>query len=83
MLAADPVFRERFEREARTLSGLNHPHVCAIYDVGRSGDTDYLVMEHLDGRTLAEVLERGALPAADALRLARQIADALVAPADP
>src|SRR5688572_2425328 len=79
VLAADPVFRERFEREARTLSGLNHPNVCAVYDVGRTGETDYLVMEHLEGRTLADVLERGPLPVADALRIGRQIADALIA----
>lgn len=70
-LAADPVFRERFEREARTLSGLSHPNVCAVYDIGREGTNDYLVMEYLEGRTLAEVLERGPLPVAEALRLAR------------
>lgn len=78
-LAADAEFRERFEREARTLSGLSHTNVCAIYDVGREGPTEYLVMEYLEGRTLAELLERGPLPAAEALRLARQIADALIA----
>jgi Tol biopolymer transport system component len=78
-LAADPVFRERFEREAMTLSGLSHPNVCAVHDIGREGTIDYLVMEYLEGQTLAELLERGPLPAAHALRLARQIADALVA----
>jgi Tol biopolymer transport system component len=62
-----------------TLSGLSHPNVCAVYDIGREGATDYLVMEYLEGRTLAELLERGPLPVADALRLARQIADALIA----
>ncbi|HET7698425.1 MAG TPA: protein kinase [Vicinamibacterales bacterium] len=78
-LAADPAFRERFEREARTLSGLSHPNVCAVYDIGREGTTEYLVMEFVEGRTLADVLERGPLPVAEALRIARQIADALIA----
>ena len=78
-LAADPMFRERFEREAMTLSGLSHPNICAVYDVGREGTIDYLVMEYLEGHTLAEILERGPLPVAGALRLARQIADALIA----
>jgi serine/threonine protein kinase/Tol biopolymer transport system component len=79
VFAGDPVFRERFEREARTLSGLSHPNVCSVYDIGREGPIDYLVMEYLEGRTLSAVLDRGPLPVADALRLARQIADALVA----
>ena len=62
------MFRERFEREARTLSGLSHPNVCTVFDIGRDRDVDYLVMEYLDGRTLADVLERGPMPLADALR---------------
>ena len=68
-----PEARMRFEREARTASQLSHPHICALYDVGRqdTGDgdgVDYLVMEHLEGETLAERLRRGPLPIADALR---------------
>ncbi len=48
-LASDPVGRKRFEREAKTISSLNHPHICTLYDIGREGDTDFLVMEHVDG----------------------------------
>jgi serine/threonine-protein kinase len=84
-LAADPQFRERFDREARTISQLSHPHICTLYDVGKqpsasSGEgISYLVMEHVDGETLAERLKRGPLPLYDALRIAIQIADALAA----
>src|SRR5690349_1846464 len=52
-LSASPEVRSRFEREARTASSLNHPHICVVYDVGREGDVDYLVMELVDGETLA------------------------------
>jgi len=69
--------RARFEREAKTVSSLNHPHICTLYDVGREGETDYLVMELVEGETLAERINRGALPASDVLRLGAQIADAL------
>ena len=79
ILAADPPFRKRFEDEARTLSGLNHPNICTVYDVGRDAGVEYLVMEHLEGSTLAELLEQGRMPAGDALRIAGQIADALIA----
>ena len=54
--------RARFEREARTVSSLNHPHICTLHDVGREGTTDYLVMELVDGETLAERIERGPFP---------------------
>ena len=77
-LAGDPIFRERFEREARTLSGLSHPNICTVHDVGRHGGTDYLVMEYLEGLTLADLLERGPISPGDALRIAAQIADALI-----
>ena len=77
--AADPAFRDRFEREARTLSGVNHPNICTVFDVGSHAGTDYLVMELLEGQTLAQMLEKGPLPLSDALRLARQVADALAA----
>jgi serine/threonine protein kinase len=76
-LSASAEVRARFEREARAVSSLNHPHICTLHDVGREGDTDYLVMELVDGETLAERLARGALPLADVLRIGGQIADAL------
>jgi eukaryotic-like serine/threonine-protein kinase len=69
--------KARFEREAQTIAGLNHPHICVLYDVGHQDGTDYLVMEYLEGQTLAERLERGALPLDEALKLAIDIADAL------
>jgi Tol biopolymer transport system component len=76
-LAATPEARARFEREARTISQLNHPHICTLFDVGREGDTDFLVMELLEGETLAHRLEKGPLPVAELLSLGAQIADAL------
>jgi eukaryotic-like serine/threonine-protein kinase len=54
--------RERFEREARIIAGLNHPHICTLYDVGHQDGTDYLVMEHLEGETLLKRLAKGPLP---------------------
>ena len=76
-LSANPEVRMRFEREARTVSSLKHPHICMLYDLGREGETDYLVMELVDGETLASRLARGALPTPEVLRLGSQIADAL------
>ena len=76
-LTADAEVRNRFEREARTISGLNHPNICTLFDVGRQGDTAYLVMELVDGETLAQRLSAGPLPTAEVLRLGAQIADAL------
>jgi serine/threonine protein kinase len=69
--------RARFEREARTIAGLNHPHICALYDVGREADTDFLVMEFLAGETLSDRIRKGPLPLDEALALAAQIAGAL------
>ena len=69
--------RERFDREAQSVARLEHPHVCRIYDVGHEHDLDYLVMEYLEGETLAARLGRGPLPVADAIEIARQIAEAL------
>src|SRR5262247_256996 len=60
--AASPEVRQRFEREAKTISQLSHPHICALYDVGREGEIEYLVIEYLEGETLAHRLERGPLP---------------------
>src|SRR5712664_3305812 len=71
--------RERFDREARAISNLNHPHICSLYDVGQEGSQVYLVMEYLEGETLAARLDRGALPIGELLRNAIQIADALSA----
>ena len=69
--------RARFEREARAISALNHPHICALYDIGRHGETDYLVMELVEGESLADRLARGPLPLAQVVRHGREIADAL------
>jgi len=76
-LSAHPEVRARFEREARTVSALNHPHICTLFDVGREGDTDYCVMELVEGETLAQRLTKGALPTAEVLKVGGQIADAL------
>jgi serine/threonine-protein kinase len=79
-VAADPQFRERFAREARALSQLAHPHICTLFDIGHQDGVDFLVLELLDGETLADRLERfqhRGLPLADALLIATQIADAL------
>ena len=71
-LAADPQFRERFEREARTISQLDHANICALYDVGQEHGTSYLVMQYLEGETLAARLQKGALPLAEALKIAHR-----------
>ncbi|HEY6049698.1 MAG TPA: protein kinase, partial [Thermoanaerobaculia bacterium] len=69
--------RQRFDREAKAVSQLSHPHICALYDVGRDGDVDYLVMELLEGETLSARLARGPLALDHTLRFGREIADAL------
>jgi serine/threonine protein kinase len=69
--------RERFEREARLIASLNHAHICTLYDVGREGDVEYLVMEHLEGETLSSRLQRGPLSLEQTLEYSMQIADAL------
>ena len=71
--------RERFEREARTVSSLSHPHICALYDIGSDDGLDYFVMENLEGQTLAERLKMGALPLKQALQYGVELADALSA----
>src|SRR5512146_165568 len=76
-LSASEEGRQRFEREARTISQLSHPHICALYDVGREGETEYLVMELLEGETLADRLAKGELPSEHVLRYGIEIADAL------
>jgi len=76
-LAQNPEVRGRFEREARAVGGLNHPHICGLYDVGHQEGVDFLVMEYLEGETLASRLARGPLPVEEALRFGIQVADAL------
>jgi eukaryotic-like serine/threonine-protein kinase len=76
-LAADRQFRERFEREARAISALDHSNICPLYDVGRDRDLDYLVMQYLDGETLAARLEKEPVPKAQALKIGIEIAGAL------
>ena len=88
-LAGDPQFRDRFDREAKTISALNHPNICTLYDVGEAvspaakgafGSTlRYLVLEFLEGETLAARLEKGALPLPEALRIGLDIINALEA----
>jgi serine/threonine protein kinase/Tol biopolymer transport system component len=76
-LSASPEVRQRFEREAQTISQLSHPHICALYDVGNEGGREYLVMELLEGDTLADRLARGPLNPDQTLRFGTEIADAL------
>ncbi len=84
-LAANAEFRQRLEREARAVAALNHPHICALYDIGshrpeggsQEAGVDFLVLEYLEGATLAARLEKGPLPVDQALRCAIQVADAL------
>src|ERR1700730_373879 len=80
-VAQDAHRRARFEREARAVSSLNHPHICVLHDIGQQdtaqGPTDYIVMEYMEGESLHERLEKGPLPLDRALRYATEIADAL------
>ena len=76
-LSSDPERRQRFEREARAVSSLSHPHICALYDVGQQDGLDYLVMEYIEGESMADRLAKGPLPVDQALTYATQIADAL------
>jgi eukaryotic-like serine/threonine-protein kinase len=75
--SSDPVRKQRFEREAKTISSLNHPHICVLYDVGHQDDIDYLVMECVEGETLAKRLEKGPLPLEQVAKYGMQIAHAL------
>src|SRR5438034_5735652 len=76
-LSSNPEYRQRFEREARTVAALSHPHICPVYDIGAHDGLDYLVMEYLEGENLAARIAKGPLPIAEALRYAVQVADAL------
>ncbi|HYM05476.1 MAG TPA: protein kinase [Terriglobales bacterium] len=76
-LSSSPQIRERFEREAKAISSLSHPHICALYDIGQQDGVDYLVMEFLEGETLAHRLKKGPLPIDQVLRYSIEMADAL------
>jgi eukaryotic-like serine/threonine-protein kinase len=76
-LSSDPARKQRFEREAKTVSGLNHPHICVLHDIGSQDGMEYLVMECVEGETLAKRLEKGPLPLDQVLKYGAQIADAL------
>jgi eukaryotic-like serine/threonine-protein kinase len=76
-LASSPELKQRMEREARSISALNHPHICHLYDIGSQDGTDFLVMEFLEGETLAERLRKGALPLPEILKIGIAIAEAL------
>src|SRR5262249_10717880 len=76
-LSASADGRQRFGREAKTISQLSHPHICALYDVGNQDGVEYLVMEYLEGETLAERLLKGSLPTEQTLKFGIEIADAL------
>src|SRR5713226_5840358 len=76
-LSSSAEVRQRFEREAKTISQLSHPHICALYDVGNQDGVEFLVMEYLEGETLADRLAKGPLPLEQTLRYGVEIADAL------
>src|SRR5437764_1442632 len=76
-MSADPERKQRFEREAKTISSLNHPNICTLHDIGHQDGMDYLVMECVEGETLARRLEKGPLPLDQVLKYGAQIADAL------
>ncbi|MEE8367224.1 MAG: protein kinase [Thermoanaerobaculia bacterium] len=76
-LSESPEVKQRFDREARLISSLSHPHICTLFDVGHEDGVDFLVMEHLEGETLAQRLEKGPLPLAEVLRVGIEMADAL------
>src|SRR5215472_2739 len=73
-LSSDPVRKQRFEREAKIVSNLNHPHICVLHDIGSQDGIDYLVMECVQGETLTERLQKGPLPLDQVLKFGAQIA---------
>jgi serine/threonine protein kinase len=76
-LSSNAEFHQRLEREAKTISQLSHPHICVLYDVGQEGETEYLVMEYLEGETLADRLAKGPLALEQTSRYGVEIADAI------
>jgi len=75
--SSNPDMKARFDREAQIIAGLSHPHICTLHDIGHEGATDYLVMEYLEGQTLAERIAKGVLSVEEAVPIAAEIADAL------
>src|SRR3972149_1027548 len=76
-LSPDPELRQRFDREAKAVSSLNHPHICTLHDIGHQDGTDYLVMEFIEGETLSSRLQKGPIATELLLQYSIQIADAL------
>src|SRR5205823_1023748 len=76
-VSADPDLKQRFEREARTISALQHPHICTLHDIGHQDGVDFLVMEYLEGETLADRLKRGPLALDQTVKIAVEVCDAL------
>ncbi len=76
-LSSSPELKQRMEREGRAISSLNHPHICQLYDIGSQNGTDYLVMEFLEGETLAERLRKGAMPLPEVIKIGIAVAEAL------
>src|SRR5262252_7815172 len=76
-LSCDPVRKQRFEREAKTISSLNHPHICVLHDIGHQNGMDYLVMECVEGESLEKRLEKGPLPLEQVVKIGAEVADAL------
>jgi eukaryotic-like serine/threonine-protein kinase len=76
-LSDNPELKQRFEREGRAISSLNHPHICQLYDIGSQNGTDYLVMEFLEGETLAVRLRKGAMPLNEIFKVGIAVAEAL------
>ena len=76
-LSSSPELKQRMEREARAISSLNHPNICHLYDIGSQDGNDYLVMEFLEGETLAERLRKGSLPLNEILKIGIAVAEAL------
>src|SRR5271156_5105913 len=76
-LSSDPELKERFEREARSISSLNHPRICTLYDVGHQDGVDFLVMEYLEGESLAARLQKGPLPLKETLKIGMEVCEAL------
>src|ERR1700757_750373 len=74
-LSSDPELKARLEREAKAISSLQHAHICVLHDIGHQDGIDFLVMEYLEGETLADRLRRGPLPVEQALKIAIEIAD--------
>ncbi|HTQ95913.1 MAG TPA: serine/threonine-protein kinase, partial [Candidatus Acidoferrum sp.] len=76
-LSSDPARKQRFEREAKTISGLNHPNICTLHDVGSHEGVDYIVMECVEGESLAQRLEKGPMPPNQVIKIGAELADAL------